>query len=92
MNKAVEDLLHAYKVKYQPAWAYSKEENGMVEIANREVMKHLRAFVYEKRVRESCHSFVPDVQMIMSNLPAQATGEAAIMAIMLAARADDINK
>jgi hypothetical protein len=89
MNKDVEDLLRAYKVKHQPAWAYSKEENGMVERSNREVMRHLRAFIYEKRVRESWHSFVPDVQMIMNDLPSQATGEAPT-ALMFAASQPDM--
>lgn len=32
--------------------AYSKEENGIVERANREVLRHLRAFVFHKHVEK----------------------------------------
>jgi transposase InsO family protein len=31
--------------------AYSKEENGIVERANKEVMRHLRAVVFDRRVK-----------------------------------------
>jgi hypothetical protein len=88
MNKAVADLLQAYKIKHQPAWSYSKEENGMVERSNREVMRHLRAFVYEKRVRDNWHPYIPDVQMIMNSLPSQATGEAPMSLVFAASKPD----
>jgi hypothetical protein len=33
--------------------AYSKEQNAIVERANREVMRHLTAIIFDKRVSEA---------------------------------------
>ncbi len=47
--------------------AYSKEQNAIVERANREVMRHLTAIVFDKRVNDSWSSdFLPLVQRIMN--------------------------
>ena len=38
------------KVKHSFATAYSKEETGLVERANQELMRHLRAILFDARV------------------------------------------
>jgi hypothetical protein len=35
------------------ATTYSKEENGIVERANQEVMRHLRAMLFDARVHDN---------------------------------------
>jgi len=46
--------------------AYHPEANGIVERRIKEVMKHLRALVYEKRIRDSWSHYLPLVQRIIN--------------------------
>lgn len=45
---------------------YSKEENGLVERANKEVMRHLRAIIFDRNVKHNWSQFLPLVQRIMN--------------------------
>jgi hypothetical protein len=55
--------------------AYSKEENGIVERANKEVMRHLRAIVFDRRVTDHWSSdYLPLVQRIMNANISTPTG------------------
>ena len=38
--------------------AYSKEENGMVERANKEVNRHLRTLVYNRKVKSKWTTYL----------------------------------
>ncbi len=54
------------------ATAYSKEENGLVERANQEVMRHLRAMLFDARVHDKwSYEQLPMVQRIMNTDPQQ---------------------
>lgn len=53
---------------------YSKEENGIVERANREVLRHLRAFIFHANVQPIWKNCLPLVQRIMNATPHSATG------------------
>jgi len=57
------------------ATAYSKEENGIVERANYEVLRHLRALLFDSRVHDKW-SFeqLPLVQRIMNTVEKTTTG------------------
>jgi len=57
------------------ATAYSKEENGIVERANQEVLRHLRALLFDARVLTKW-SFeqLPFVQRIMNTVEKTTTG------------------
>ena len=57
------------------ATAYSSEENGIVERANQEVLRHLRAFLFDSRVHNKL-SFeqLPLVQRIMNTVEKTSTG------------------
>ena len=46
--------------------AHSKEENGMVERANKEVMRHLRAFVFDHRIQDAWDRYLPFVMRIIN--------------------------
>ena len=46
--------------------AHSKEENAIVERANKEVMRHLRAWVYDKRIKTMWSRFLPFVMRIIN--------------------------
>jgi hypothetical protein len=52
----------------------SKQENSIVERANREVMRHLRNIVYDVRVIEEWSIYPPFVQRIMNSMVHSSTG------------------
>jgi len=54
--------------------AYSKEENALVERTNKEVMRHLRGYVYDQRLREKWSIILPLVQRIMNSMVHSTTG------------------
>ena len=47
--------------------AYNPEANEIVEIRVKEVVKHLRGLVYEKRIRDSWSHYLPLVQRIINH-------------------------
>ena len=55
--------------------AYSSEENGIVERANKEVLRHLRALVFETRIKDQW-SFkdLPIIQRIFNTQEKSSTG------------------
>ncbi len=53
VNGIIKELLDLLQVEHEVSLAYSKEQNAIVERANREVMRHLTAIVFDKRVNDS---------------------------------------
>jgi transposase InsO family protein len=74
-NEQVTEFLRSIRVKLHHTLPYSKEENGMVERMNKEVMRHLKALVYEKRVRDTWHHYLFAIQRIINNIPCASTGD-----------------
>ncbi len=67
VNGIIKELLDLLQVEHEVSLAYSKEQNAIVERANREVMRHLTAIVFDKRVNDSWSSdSLPLVQRIMN--------------------------
>ncbi len=54
--------------------AYSKEENGRIERANKEILRHLRAFVSHSKVVDDWKTKLPLVQRIMNASVHSVTG------------------
>jgi hypothetical protein len=65
-NELVTDLLKVLHTKNVKIHAYSKEENGIVERANKEVNRHLRAIVFDKKIKSNWSRYLPLVQRIMN--------------------------
>jgi hypothetical protein len=65
-SSMAEDLRSLLQFKHLKIVAYHPQANGMVERRNTEVMKHLRALVYERRVKEVWSQYLPLVQRIMN--------------------------
>ncbi len=62
VNGIIKELLDLLQVEHEV-----KEQNAIVERANREVMRHLTAIVFDKRVDDSWSSdFLPLVQRLMN--------------------------
>ena len=55
------------KVPHQLTLAYSKEENGIVERANKEINRHLRALCFDASSTSNLQLMIPFVQRIMNS-------------------------
>jgi len=51
---------------HKPTTPYSHEENGMVERANKEILRHLRAIVAEKGIEDEWSDALPTIKRIMN--------------------------
>ena len=56
------------------AQAYSKEQNALVERVNREVIAHLKAIIFDKRVQTKWSKYVPIVQRYLNTRVHSSTG------------------
>jgi len=74
-NELVQELLRLSGIEQSFVTAYSSEENGIVERANQEVLRHLRALLFDSRVHDKW-SFeqLPLVQRIMNTVEKTSTG------------------
>jgi len=63
MAQSLSEMLH---FKHIVIVAHRTQTNGIVERRNQEIMKHLRALVMEKRIKEEWSSALPLVQRIMN--------------------------
>lgn len=73
-NALFEELVKVLDNEHRITLAYSKQENAMVERANKEVLRHLRAFVFETRVLETWREALPLVQRILNAKRNRVTG------------------
>jgi hypothetical protein len=75
VNEVIEHLVELLDSTHEVTTAYSKEENAVVERANKEVMRHLRAIVFEDRVYHSWSSDqLPLVMRILNSQQKARTG------------------
>ena len=74
-NELVQELLRLCAIEQSFATAYSSEENGIVERANQEVLRHLRALLFDSRVHDKwSYEQLPLVQRIMNTVEKTSTG------------------
>ncbi len=52
VNALITEFNQLFVTHHETTVAYSKEENAIVERTNKEVMRHLRAIIYDKRTQE----------------------------------------
>ena len=74
-NELVFELLRMSGTEQSLTTTYSSEENGIVERANQEVLRHLNAILFDSRVHNKW-SFeqLPMVQRIMNTVEKTSTG------------------
>jgi hypothetical protein len=70
----VKELTDLIGIKHDTTMAYSKEENAMVERANKEVIRHLKNIIFENNVLTKWSNYLPLVQRIMNVNKHSATG------------------
>jgi len=64
INEVIEYLLKQLGIQHITGAPYSKEENAIVERANKEVMRHLRALVYHRNILSSWIDYLPLWQFV----------------------------
>jgi len=65
-NGLIEEIIALTGTQNIPALPYSSEENGIVERANKEVMRHLRAIIFEKNILSNWEDHLPQVQRMIN--------------------------
>ena len=66
VNSVIREFLLLIGTEHCLTLAYSKEENALVERANKEVNRHLRAFTFDSNTVDSWRLALPMVQRIMN--------------------------
>jgi transposase InsO family protein len=51
-NELIQELLRLCGIEHSFATAYSSQENGIVERANQEILRHLRALLFDSCVHD----------------------------------------
>ena len=69
------EYLRVYNYKIHP---YSHQENSIVERANKEVLRHVRNFIFDHRVINEWHKFISDVERIINSHIHKSTGIAPV--------------
>ena len=66
-NDVIREFMQLVGTMHSVTTAYSKEENGMVERTNKEVMRHLRSIIFHKKVKAKwSRQDLPLVQRILN--------------------------
>jgi transposase InsO family protein len=65
-NEIVATLTHELGIESTYTAPYSHEENGIFERSNKEVMRHLRAIIFDSKIINSWSKGLPIVQRIMN--------------------------
>ena len=66
VNELVKGCVRILGTEHVRTMPYSKEENGMVERANKEVMRHMRAIIFDKKIVHQWGYLYPLVERIMN--------------------------
>ena len=73
-SNLVKGLMTVLGVDHQLTQAYSKQQNGIVERVNREVLSHLKAIVFDRRCKHKWSLYLPIVQRYINTSVHSATG------------------
>ena len=74
LAKVIQEFLTLVNVNQRTTLAYRPQANGTVERANAEVMRHLKAIVFDLRVEKKWSKYLPLVQRIVNVTPHTAIG------------------
>jgi Integrase zinc binding domain len=73
-NALINEILSLVGAKHKVTTAYSHEENGIVERANKEIGRHLRGFLFEQTVGDTWRTYLPFVQRICNTEVVESIG------------------
>jgi len=66
VSELIKSFIDFSKIKHATIHPYSHEENGLVERANKEVIRHLTAIIADQDVRKNFPEYLPFIQRIMN--------------------------
>ena len=66
VNQLIQELTNMIGIEHVLTMAYSSEENGLVERVNKEVMRHIRNIIFDKRVKKRWSRNYPLVERIFN--------------------------
>ena len=73
-----QEMLEILSIKDYKIQPYSHQENSIVERANKEVLRHLRNFIFDHKVIADWPEFLPQVEQIMNGHVSKSTGVAPV--------------
>ena len=74
VNNTIKHLAELIGTKHILTMAYSKEENALVERANKEVVRHLRAIIFEINATNDWSDRLPLIERILNTEKHSSTG------------------
>lgn len=74
VNKVITAFLNFLGTGHSLTLAYRPQANGIVERANQEIMRHLRAIVFDRRVKTTWSRYLPIVARIINSTVNSTTG------------------
>jgi len=74
VNEIIAELCLIVGTEHKRTLAYSSEENGIVERANKEVLRHLRAIIHDTKVIDKWGIYLPFVQRILNSAVSKTLG------------------
>ena len=74
VNSLIKEYLQNIGVEQISTMAYSKEENSIVERANKETERHLKAIIFDKKVKHKWSKILPIVQRIFNSNTIETIG------------------
>jgi hypothetical protein len=74
VNELIHELWQLIGIEHKRTLAYSSEENAIVERANKEVLRHLRAIIHDVKVIDKWRIYLPFVQRILNSSVNQNIG------------------
>lgn len=75
-NETINQIIELVGAQHSISLAYSHQEMGIVERSNKETMRHLRAFMFEKGLGTAWRLYTPFVQRILNAEVVQSIGVA----------------
>jgi hypothetical protein len=66
-NSIMKEVERLFKYEHKFTHPYSHQENGIVERANKEILRHLNAIIFDTRIVEKWSDYLPLVQRIMNS-------------------------
>jgi hypothetical protein len=74
VNSVISEFLELMGTDHHITLAYSKQENGIVERSNKEILRHLKAIIYERDILTKWSRYLPMVQRIINSTISTSLG------------------